>query len=423
MNDHSMIAVESWVLFGEEMRRPLLVHPKLGESSTVVVVGGGLSGMCCAYRIAEKRPDVQVIIQEQGDRLGGVISTWKEGEWTCDIAVNATRPHPAFWRLTEDLNLSSVFKPSHPKAKARWVLLAGISHRLSPSTLFKIGAIKLIRALLKSRKGGQSVADVIPHREIADALCLGIVNDTADNVDADFLLPSVTKFGPNPPIRRSIINRKIAASYPLFKPEKGSVASFDGGMQTLINALSEKLESLGNVAIKLNTKALNLDAVVSAYDVPKSAVIWTAPNKTFDFKDSEISVFAIGYHKDQVAHVEFGYGTLIPDQDLPISGVLHESDLHQSHRCPKDHRLFRLMVPHSRWDGKDDSILSCAEHLLASNPAIFTKIGERRIPRYLPGYMNKVAQIKPECTSVGWSVSGVSITHVVTESERLAQLF
>lgn len=74
-----MIAVESWVLFGEEMRRPLLVHSKLGESSTVVVVGGGLSGMCCAYRIAEKRPDVQVIIQEQGDRLGGVISTWKEG--------------------------------------------------------------------------------------------------------------------------------------------------------------------------------------------------------------------------------------------------------------------------------------------------------------------------------------------------------
>ena len=70
------------------------------------------------------------------------------------------------------------------------MLLAGTSHRLSPSTLFKIGAIKLIRALLKSRKGGQSVADVIPHREIADALCLGIVNETADNVDADFLLPN-----------------------------------------------------------------------------------------------------------------------------------------------------------------------------------------------------------------------------------------
>ena len=76
-----MSDLDKWVLHGDEMRRPLLVNPKLGGSSKLVIVGGGLSGLCCAYRIAKKRPDVEVIIHEQSSNLGGVISTWKEEDW------------------------------------------------------------------------------------------------------------------------------------------------------------------------------------------------------------------------------------------------------------------------------------------------------------------------------------------------------
>ena len=81
----------------------------------MVIVGGGLSGLCCAYRIAQKRPDISVVIHERSNRLGGVINTWQEGEWICDLAVNATRPHPAFWRLIKDLGLSEKFRSSRHK--------------------------------------------------------------------------------------------------------------------------------------------------------------------------------------------------------------------------------------------------------------------------------------------------------------------
>ena len=139
----SMSDLDKWVLHGDEMRRPLLVNPKLGKSSKLVIVGGGLSGLCCAYRIAKKRPDVEVIIHEQSSLLGGVISTWKEDDWICDVAVNASRPHPAFWRLINDLELGEILKPSKSDAKSRWVLLDGKQHKLSWRTLFKLSLIHI----------------------------------------------------------------------------------------------------------------------------------------------------------------------------------------------------------------------------------------------------------------------------------------
>ena len=418
-----MSSLESWIKHGEELRRPLIANAKLGDSEKVVIVGGGLSGLCCAYRIAHKRPDISVIILERTNRLGGVINTWQDGEWICDLAVNATRPHPAFWRLIYDLELSEKFSPSRPQAKSRWVLLDGKSHKLSWRTLFKIGPLKLRKALKNSRSGGRSVDQVIPHKPIADALCLGIVNDTSDNVDADFLLPSVTRFGDNPPIKPAKLSKLIAASYPIFIPKRGSIASIDGGMQCLIDALAAKLSSLQNVDIKLEQEAKTAKSVALEYGISADSVIWAAPGVQENYTDSALSIFAVGYRAEQVTNVKTGYGTLIPDSNLPISGILHESDLHNSKRCPDGHRLFRLMVPHNRWDKDEQKVLECAEKLLAKDPVLFVKIGERKIPSYSPGYMRNLNQLSSECSYAGWTISGVSITHVVDEAERFAELF
>ena len=418
-----MPSLESWIRHGEELRRPLIANAKLGKSEKVVIVGGGLSGLCCAYRIAQKRPDISVVIHERSNRLGGVINTWQEGEWICDLAVNATRPHPAFWRLIKDIGLSEKFSPSRPQAKSRWVLLDGKPHKLSWRTLFKIGPLKLRKALKNSRAGGRTVGQVIPHKPIADALCLGIVNDTSDNVDADFLLPSLTRFGDNPPIKRAKLTKLIADSYPLFTPKRGSIASIDGGMQSLVDALVTALSSLENVEVRLEQEAQSAQAVAQEYDIAVESVIWAAPGAQEDFTESSLSIFAIGYRGEQVAKVKVGYGTLIPDSQLPISGILHESDLHHSQRCPDGHRLFRLMVPHNRWDKDEQKVIQCAEKLLAKDPVLFVKIGERKIPRYSPGYMTSLNQLDKGCSYAGWSISGVSITHVVDEAERFAELF
>ena len=65
----------------------------------------------------------------------------------------------------------------------------------------------------------------------------------------------------------------------------------------------------------------------------------------------------------------------------------------------------------------------CAEKLLAKDPVLFVKIGVRKIPSYPAGYMADLKHLNNECSYAGWSISGVSITHVVDEAERFAELF
>lgn len=418
-----MYSVEDWVRYGDELRRPLLVSEGLTKSTHLVIVGGGLSGLTIAYRLASKRPDISITILEGSDALGGVIKTWKSDEWVCDLAVNATRSHPAVWRLAADLSLGDVFMPSNPNAQHRWIHLKEKMHRLSWRTAFKIGPFRTRRSIIESRKGGRAVSEVLPHELIADAMTLGIVNDTSGHVDADFLFPSLTRFGPSPPIKWSKIKKKIRGTYPLFTPKKGSLASFDGGMICLIEALSKALEAMPNVTVQFGQHVNSPEEVSEKFDVPLSSVVWTAP-MDLATSSTSLSIYAIGYRKEDISHVKVGYGTLIPASNIPISGILHESDIHHSNRAPEGHRLFRLMVPHSRWNGDHQSIKECAHELLSSSKSvIFHHLGERKIPSYPPGHMNQVSQQNDTFTRAGWAFSGVSITHVIAEAERIAALF
>lgn len=418
-----MYSLEEWIRYGDELRRPLLVANKLSDSSHVVIVGGGLSGLTIAYRLGLKRPDVKLTILEGSDELGGVIKTWNDGEWICDIAVNATRSHPAVWRLADDLSLGDVFMPSNPNAQHRWVHLKGQPHRLSWRTAFKIGPLRLRRSLVKSRKGGRAVSEVLPHEPIANAMTLGIVNETAAHVDADFLFPSLTRFGPNPPIKWSAIKKKMRDTYPLFTPKKGSLASFEGGMESLVKALSNVLKGMPNVSVEFGTSANSPESVAEQYDVPLSAVVWTIP-KNLEQPSTSLSIFIIGYRKEDISNIPIGYGTLIPDSKIPISGILNESDIHHSSRAPKGHRLFRLMVPHSRLKDDHQRVKECAHELLGSSESVvFHHLGDRKIPSYLPGHMDRISQHDGTYTRAGWAFSGVSITHVIAEAERIAALF
>ena len=54
----------------------------------------------------------------------------------------------------------------------------------------------------------------------------------------------LTKFGNEPPKNWRVIKKQIQRSYPIFTPKSGSVASLDKGMETLTNALIDKINQL-----------------------------------------------------------------------------------------------------------------------------------------------------------------------------------
>ena len=416
-------SIEDWIRYGDELRRPLLVAPNLADASKICIVGGGLSGLSIAYRIASKRPDVEIEILEKSKRCGGTIETWNQNGWLCDIAVNAARPHPAFWRLVSDLGLSNLFSGSNPKATTRWVISGNNKSKLSMLTAIKMGPLRLLRSIRSSRSGGTSVADLIPDSSIADAMTLGIVNNVANHVDADFLVPALTRFGNEPPLKRSHIKKRMNKTYPLFTPKKGSIASFEGGMQTLIDALVAHLEKQPNVDFHYGQNCVDPKTVAEARGVPLSSVVWCGPLTRKSDQFTNLDIYVAGYTVKAASNVPLGYGTLIPDEDIPMSGILHESDVHQSPRAPSEHRLFRIMAPCNRGGDEESIRASLKQHLCAEDPVLFQKIGQRKIPCYPPGYMAALDSESVEWTRAGWFYSGVSVTHVVAEAERIADLF
>ena len=118
-------------------------------------------------------------------------------------------------------------------------------------------------------------------------------------------------------------------------PKKDQLALIDGGMKTLVKCLVQSLESLDNVTLAIGQESDSPISVSKSYGVPLGPILWTAPNPNQVNEHSNLSIFAIGFKKEQVTNIEIGYGTLIPDSNLPISGILHESDLHNSKRCPE----------------------------------------------------------------------------------------
>ena len=414
--------LKDWVRHGDEIRRPLLVNPELSKKNKIIIVGGGLSGLCAAFRISEKFPNKEIIILEKTRKLGGVIHTWIKDEWICDISVNSSRPHPAVWRLISDLGLEEHWRISKSEAKYRWLYSNGKRSKLSISTVFKIGPIKLFRGIKNSRKGEKSVLETIRHKIIADAFTLGIVNDTSNSVDADFLIPSVTNFGETPPIKKNKLNKMINKTYEFEKPIKKSTATLKYGMEQLTEALIERITNKSNISVEYDSEFNSISEIMIRFKVDECAIIWASPKNNESISYNHILVFAVGYKESANLGIPLGFGTLIPDNSIPISGILHESDVHYWNRAPQGSRLFRVMVPSNRFDGNNQSIKNSLKNILTQEePDLFEFIGKRRIPKYPPGHLLEISKMKEKHSWIGWSAAGVSITHVIDECERLVE--
>ena len=113
----------------------------------------------------------------------------------------------------------------------------------------------------------------------------------------------------------------LVETYPLFQPRKVP-ASFSGGMQTLVDALIQQLSTLrmsNSTSIKTNKP----EDVAREHHVPISSVIWCALDRTNEISRHWTCTLQVK-HNSAVSEVQQGYGTLIPDEEIPISGILHE---------------------------------------------------------------------------------------------------
>jgi protoporphyrinogen/coproporphyrinogen III oxidase len=97
----------------------------VGYTGKVVIIGGGISGLACAFRL--KQLGIPSLVLEGADRPGGVITTICRNGSLFETGPQCPRfPAPA-WKLVHDLQLENEFLRGDPKAK-RYILRNGTLH-------------------------------------------------------------------------------------------------------------------------------------------------------------------------------------------------------------------------------------------------------------------------------------------------------
>jgi oxygen-dependent protoporphyrinogen oxidase len=97
----------------------------VGHIYKTVVIGGGLSGLACAFRL--RQLGIQALVLEASARAGGMVSTVRRNGFVFEAGPQCPRFPASVWNLVRELNLESEFVAGDPKAK-RYILRDGRLH-------------------------------------------------------------------------------------------------------------------------------------------------------------------------------------------------------------------------------------------------------------------------------------------------------
>jgi oxygen-dependent protoporphyrinogen oxidase len=104
----------------EALARPMTSAPR------VAIVGGGVTGLAAAFALRRARPDVEVVVFEARDRLGGNIQTERQGNFVIDAGPDSfIRTKPEALVLCRELGIDSELLPTNDAARHVFVVHRG----------------------------------------------------------------------------------------------------------------------------------------------------------------------------------------------------------------------------------------------------------------------------------------------------------
>src|ERR1700722_12207180 len=104
-------------------------------SRLAVVIGAGISGLACAWRL--RKLGIRVTLLEQSPRVGGVIGSFAQNGFLFEKGPQSFLGTAEILELVCELGIESELVTGDPRA-ARYILRGGRLHRvpLSPQSFF-----------------------------------------------------------------------------------------------------------------------------------------------------------------------------------------------------------------------------------------------------------------------------------------------
>jgi oxygen-dependent protoporphyrinogen oxidase len=411
-----------------------------------LVVGGGISGLVCAYALRKSGIDAQLV--EASPRPGGVIRSVSRDGFLCEFGPQSFSSAPALRELCAELSISKDLLQPPPRAP-RYVLIDGrlLPVPLSPPAFFLSSLINastkwaLVRDILGKSippDADESVADFV-RRKFSTQLLDRLVGPFVSGIYAgDPERLSVRSAFPQLYEAEKATGSIVRGMLRIAKSQKGSrespiLQSFREGNETLIRALTNKLgpallTETSITGISRHTGGsfdIRLEGPGGGESVSTRSLILATPTdvtgKLLSHLDSSfetllapieyaaVAVVSLGYYKKDVGHSLNGFGFLVPrSAGLRVLGSVWNSSLFPG-RAPEGKALLTSFA-----GGTTDSTAANLNHeelvslvhrevsavLSIKNDPIFSNstIWPRALPQYNLGHGGRLAAVANACS-------------------------
>jgi oxygen-dependent protoporphyrinogen oxidase len=397
----------------------------------VAVVGGGISGLSCAYRL--HKLGHSVLLFEPRQTPGGVIGTIEHDGFRFETGPQSFLGTPMLVDLIRELNIDSELLQANPRAP-RYVFARGKMHAIpmSPQAILTTSLLSVssryrlaTEAFRKSRPADseESVADFVRRKfghEILEYLVApfisGVYAGDPEMLSLKAAFPSLDEWERQ---YGSVIRGAMSSRKKQSGPRPG-LYSFRNGLATLLNSLSRTLgdglvsgahvDSIekntandgAGFTLRFSCGAQHEVATVPAVVVAAPAYIAShllsalsprAAQLLSGVSYAPVGVVATAYKRLQVANSLIGFGVLIPRKEgLRTLGTIWNSSLFPG-CAPADSVLLTSFVGGATdtgiFDDDDEYIMSVVESETGKLLEISGAPVERRLwrhPKALPQY-------------------------------------
>ena len=442
----------------------------------VTIVGGGISGLACAFRLQQSGHSVTLL--EQSDRVGGVIDSVQQDGFLFELGPQSFLSNKAVLDLVAELKLEGQLLQADRRAP-RFILIGGKLHRvpLAPPQLLLsslLGWGTKLRLLSEPfRKSAppehdESVASFVRRKfgdelleRLAGPLVSGIYAGDPERLSLRSAFTSAydweKKYG-------SVI-RGAMKSRPHPSQPRPTLCSFTGGVRTIVDVLRDILGAAVRTGVTLQTLRYRKSDGQPGFELQVSesgqtvtmkshAVVFATPAPTTSKLVSRLSekaslalnqieyapvaVVNAGYQRSQVQHPMVGFGFLVPRKEsLRALGCVWSSSLFPG-RAPEG------MVSTASFVGgaTDPEALNLSETELAelvekeiagvlgiSGPPVTRRVQKfaRAIPQYNLGHGDLLRAVRAELPQfpglflTGSYFEGPAIAACVEHAAKTAQ--
>ncbi|MFO0803113.1 MAG: protoporphyrinogen oxidase [Gemmataceae bacterium] len=419
---------------------------------SVVIVGGGLSGLATAFRLKQLRPDIDLTVLESRVRAGGNIGTENHDGFVVETGPNGFLDRtPDMPNLCRDLGLANrLLAASEAARKNRFLFLKGKLRKMPGGPLGMLaspllslgGKWKLFTEPFRRKRstgGEESIAEFVTRRAgkqaaeiFADALVTGIHGGDPHQLSVAAAFPRLPKFEAEAGsiikgfMRSAKQRRKDAEARG--EPPHGPMRmwSFKEGLQVMTDALSAALGDALHTGIDVRSIRQTVDgmwsvnagqsqkwladAVVLATPAPQQAGILStidAPlaEQIGGIPYNRIAVVALGYRQADCPNPADGFGYIAPQNTRrDVLGVQWCSSIYPG-RAPDGCVMWRALcggIHRGEMLDWPDEILLRAVHAelklamgLTGEP-VFSRIVRwpAAIPQYVIGHLDRIAKIE-----------------------------